>query len=196
LLECQVGDLCKTYDEEASEDALYPIGFPYDISLIRPAKQNMHIIHDIKSPAPEWYRDGALDTRSKLYIIGSHQIDGHGLPRRWVEPVGQGIILNQAGLPSDQKWKADDVKRLVSRCTLWRPLNAAPGWDGWSGAPVIVRKEDNTESLLGFQSFVQDSHHRQFAMPDDKLKAGCADGYISFGACMKLPEDVLNSAIV
>ncbi|KAF8250906.1 hypothetical protein K440DRAFT_638745 [Wilcoxina mikolae CBS 423.85] len=191
----KVGDLCKTYDEEASEDTIYPIGFPYDISLIRPA-QNKRMIGGIISPASEWYRDGALDTKSRLYVVGSHQIDGHGLPRRWSEPVGQGIMLNQGGLLPEQKWKADDVKRLVSRCTLWRPLNATAGWDGWSGAPVIVKKEDGTEALLGFQSFVQDSHHRQFPMPDDKLKEACTDGYISFGACMRLPEDVLNSVIV
>jgi len=154
------------------------------------------MLSEMKSPTREWYRDAAIDTRSRVYVLGSHHIDGQGIPKHWAEPVGRGIVRNQSSFPPDQRWKSEDIHGLISRCTLWRPLNASSGWNGWSGAPVIVKKTDGTEQLLGFQSFVQDSHHPQFYKPDARLKDDCTSGYISFGACMKLPREVLNSVIV
>ncbi|KAF8537660.1 hypothetical protein BDD12DRAFT_806750 [Trichophaea hybrida] len=192
----KIGNIHKTYDENASEDTSYPIGFQHDISLVKPDTDSMRMLSGMKCPAREWYRDAAIDTRSRLYVLGSHQIDGQGLPKYWAEPVGKGIMVNQNTFPTEKRWKEGDIKQLIGRCTLWRPLNASSGWNGWSGAPVIVNKEDGTEELLGFQSFVQDSHHRQFAMPDRRLKMDCANGYISFGACMKLPQEILSSTIL
>jgi hypothetical protein len=193
-----VGDLFKTYDEGVSDNSTFRTGFWHDISLIKPI--DPATIRNVRCGASKWYVDGTIDTRSKLHVLGGSRMECRGVPKRWgnpLEPVGQGIMFLQKSLPQDQRWTAEDIQSLMCRCVLWRPLNPVGNWDGWSGAPVIVDRELHGKQLLGFHSFAQYTNHPQ--PPSDMenlLRADFAAGYVSFGACMTPPQELLNAVIV
>jgi len=187
-----LGNLHKSYDEDPS--ARFPIGYQQDIALIEPDASVR--IEDISCPAKEWYKDYGQNTQDTVYMLGpGPTVEGHALPQRWGERIGEGIMRIQGKKPkADRKRRIDD---LVNRCYLWRPLNEFDEEDAWSGAPIIIRHVDGNEHLLGFQSFVQpssfDSRHK---LNDAQLSVRSKQGQISFAACMHPANELLNARIL
>src|SRR5690606_6551711 len=106
------------------------------------------------SRASAWYT-GTLSTETKLGRCGKQNMDSSGIPKSWAPgvPVGQGIFKGSKTRPEDETTK------LLSRCHLFRPKNpnqvGCSGWDGWSGAPVLVSTSSGGWEVLGFLSFAQ-----------------------------------------
>ncbi|KAF8533668.1 hypothetical protein BDD12DRAFT_473649 [Trichophaea hybrida] len=192
----RLGNLSHSFDPDPS--ARFPIGFPQDISLVKP--DDSVRIEDIHCPATEWYTENGQNTRDTVYILGpGPRVEGHALPQVWGERIGEGIMRIQKKWPRGDRWNASKrrVEDLVDRCYLWRPLNEFNESDAWSGAPVILRRDDGTQMLLGFQSFIQPTNLDLRSQPDEtQLRNQCGQGYISFAACMKPGNELLNSKIL
>jgi hypothetical protein len=194
-----LGNLSGSFDPDPS--ARFPIGFPQDISLVKP--DDSVRIKDIHCPAREWYKDNSQNTRDTVYILGpGPKIEGHALPQVWGERIGEGIMRIQETKPKKDRWNFSKsrVDDLVDRCYVWRPLNEFNKEDAWSGAPVILRRDDSTELLLGFQSFIQPTALDWRSRPNEEsgtqLWNQCGQGHISFAACMMPRNELLNSKIL
>jgi hypothetical protein len=194
-----LGNLHKSYDEDPS--ARFPVGYQQDITLIEP--DGSVRIEDISCPAKKWYVDNGQNLQDTIYILGpGPRIEGHPLPQIWGERIGEGILCIQGKMPKNDRLKASKsrINDLVNRCYVWRPLNEFDEEDAWSGAPVILRHENGTERLLGFQSFVQPSDYDSRSRPNDdhepKLRDWCKQGRISFAACMMPGNELLTAKIL
>lgn len=126
-------------------------------------------------------------------------MEGSGIPKSWAPgvPVGQGIFKGS------KNWSEEETSKLINRCHLFRPKNpngvGCSGWDGWSGAPVLVSTCTGSWEVLGFLSFSQPRGLQRNYNPvddDHDLRSDISKGYVAFAACMHLPPALLEAEII
>ncbi|KAI4694343.1 hypothetical protein J4E81_006560 [Alternaria sp. BMP 2799] len=199
------GTIHQSFDPEAE---IYPNGFKYDVTIIKPVKKMRR--EDVVSPITGlgWLdRDSWVSLRQQTTTIKILADDERSQSAKTIKcsgpsdivVVGEGIFLNQKAAAGDAKSvKHHDEatwKDLVSRAVLYRVYPDFDSPNGHSGTVLYANgtRTDGTEGpgVVGFQSFVQRSGHVQnFEMEGDALERRLRAGRVAFYGAFEVPAEL------